>query len=121
MLLGNGLWCFGQIGLWKENGQIFCIALVKPKGKLVLLFCHSFSCRHCEGTRTCLQLLLDKEDILLWQEVSLACLPCLLYVSSLTPTIVRKVVSNGVHLFSSVLPVGLLCYRRCKNVMYKNP
>lgn len=78
VLLGNGLWCFGQICLWKENQQMFCIALVKPKRKFILLFCKGFSCRHCEGTRTCLQLLLDKEEVLfLWQEVSLACMPCL--------------------------------------------
>lgn len=46
---------------------MFCIALVKLKGKFILLFCNGFSCRHCEGTRTCLQLLLDKEQFL-WQE-----------------------------------------------------
>ena len=57
---------------------MFCIALVKLKGKFILLFCNGFSCRHCEGTRTCLQLLLDKEEVLfLWQEESLACMPYL--------------------------------------------
>lgn len=76
VLLGTGLWCFRQIGLWKKNRQMFCIALVKPKGKFILLFHNGFSCRHCEGTRTSLQLLEDKEEALfLWQEESLACAP----------------------------------------------
>lgn len=87
VLLGNGLWCFGQIGLWKENQQVFCIALVKPKGKFISLFCNGFSCRHCEGTRTCLQLLLDKEEVLLlWQEESLACMPYLFVICIIIET-----------------------------------
>lgn len=53
-----------------------------------------------EGTRTCLQLLLDKKDVLfVWQEESLASMPTLFAIlPSLKPTIVRKAVSSGVNL-----------------------
>lgn len=81
---------------WSLEGEWAEVLYSSCKTKREVVF-YCFVTVFLAGTRTCLQLLLDKEEVLLWQEVSLACLPCLLHGSSLTPAIVSKVVSNGVN------------------------